>query len=285
VPTERWIYLASFALSVNLAVNYWTHEVALHDHRSSEGHVPVPSSLAHILGGFFVGVGTKIGNGCTTGHGICGIGRFSPRSLAAVTTFTGMSILTTFLVAPGRSWSNFTNWLRTDKLPEVSPLASALITGGLCWIAMTRPVHQADETDSRKTFGAAVSGALFATGLAVSGMTKNSKVHDFLCFSNIATDLFDPTLMAVMIAGIGSSWLSYQFVTGYSSLDGLAQECPVALPQGSTFSVPASRVIDGRLLIGTTIFGFGWYVYMSLGKSTLVFFKELDRSTTTNAGD
>jgi len=45
-----------------------------------------------IFGGLLVGVGTKIGNGCTSGHGVCGISRFSIRSIVATITFilTGM---------------------------------------------------------------------------------------------------------------------------------------------------------------------------------------------------
>lgn len=39
------------------------------------------------LGGLLVGVGTALGNGCTSGHGVCGLGRRSPRSLGAVMTF------------------------------------------------------------------------------------------------------------------------------------------------------------------------------------------------------
>lgn len=40
-----------------------------------------------ILAGALVGVGTKIGNGCTSGHGVCGISRFSARSIIATVTF------------------------------------------------------------------------------------------------------------------------------------------------------------------------------------------------------
>ncbi len=40
-----------------------------------------------ILGGVAVGIGTRLGNGCTSGHGVCGLARFSVRSLAAVLTF------------------------------------------------------------------------------------------------------------------------------------------------------------------------------------------------------
>lgn len=40
-----------------------------------------------VLAGLLVGVGTRIGNGCTSGHGVCGLSRMSPRSLASVLTF------------------------------------------------------------------------------------------------------------------------------------------------------------------------------------------------------
>ena len=42
-----------------------------------------PASLL-LAAGFLVGFGTRLGNGCTSGHGVCGLGRFSKRSLAAV---------------------------------------------------------------------------------------------------------------------------------------------------------------------------------------------------------
>jgi uncharacterized membrane protein YedE/YeeE len=44
--------------------------------------------------GLLVGFGTKLGNGCTSGHGVCGIGRASPRGLAATCTFILFGILT-----------------------------------------------------------------------------------------------------------------------------------------------------------------------------------------------
>ena len=47
-----------------------------------------------IVGGLFVGMGTKIGNGCTSGHGICGISRFSLRSIIATVSFILTGIIT-----------------------------------------------------------------------------------------------------------------------------------------------------------------------------------------------
>ena len=47
-----------------------------------------------IIGGLFVGVGTKIANGCTSGHGVCGISRFSIRSITATISFIFTGIIT-----------------------------------------------------------------------------------------------------------------------------------------------------------------------------------------------
>lgn len=54
-----------------------------------------------LLAGLLVGVGTRIGNGCTSGHGVCGISRFSPRSVAATLTFIGAGALTVLLTGGG----------------------------------------------------------------------------------------------------------------------------------------------------------------------------------------
>lgn len=56
--------------------------------------VPLPLILA---GGFIVGVGTKLGSGCTSGHGICGIGRLSVRSIIATCTFMLLGFITVYL--------------------------------------------------------------------------------------------------------------------------------------------------------------------------------------------
>lgn len=46
------------------------------------------------LAGLLVGVGTRIGGGCTSGHGVCGVARFSPRSLVATMVFVGVGMIT-----------------------------------------------------------------------------------------------------------------------------------------------------------------------------------------------
>jgi len=54
--------------------------------------------VSMILGGLLVGIGTRMGNGCTSGHGVCGLGRLSVRSLGAVLTFLATAMVTVFVV-------------------------------------------------------------------------------------------------------------------------------------------------------------------------------------------
>jgi uncharacterized protein len=51
-----------------------------------------------LLGGVIVGYGTSMGSGCASGHGVCGLGRLSKRSLVAVLTFLSTGILTTYFI-------------------------------------------------------------------------------------------------------------------------------------------------------------------------------------------
>jgi len=66
------------------------------------GSVPVPRSNFPVwllaAAGVLVGFGTALARGCTSGHGVCGLGRLSLRSLVATLTFLSVGLLTTFVV-------------------------------------------------------------------------------------------------------------------------------------------------------------------------------------------
>ena len=83
---------------------------------------------AFLLGGFLVGFGTKLGNGCTSGHGLCGMPRFSIRSWVSVFTFFSVALLT----------ANFLNAsvLNLDKtqILSVDSDFNAMLVGGICAI-------------------------------------------------------------------------------------------------------------------------------------------------------
>ncbi|NVJ57691.1 MAG: YeeE/YedE family protein [Vibrionaceae bacterium] len=55
------------------------------------------STLILALAGLLVGIGTRLGNGCTSGHGICGIGRLSKRSMVATCVFMFVAAVTVFV--------------------------------------------------------------------------------------------------------------------------------------------------------------------------------------------
>lgn len=58
-----------------------------------------PKSLGfYVVSGLAVGYGARLGSGCPSGHGICGLSRLSPRSLAATITFMSTAIATAFVV-------------------------------------------------------------------------------------------------------------------------------------------------------------------------------------------
>jgi uncharacterized membrane protein YedE/YeeE len=68
--------------------------------RLSGHHIPgtlTQGTPLAIVAGLLVGFGTRLGNGCTSGHGLCGLGNRSPRSLVAVVIFFGVAAITVFV--------------------------------------------------------------------------------------------------------------------------------------------------------------------------------------------
>ena len=59
--------------------------------------MPNTNPIIIILGGLLVGYGTQLGSGCTSGHGVCGIGRLSIRSIIGTCIFVGAGVLTVLL--------------------------------------------------------------------------------------------------------------------------------------------------------------------------------------------
>lgn len=60
-------------------------------------NVSAPWSLI-VVAGLLVGIGTRLGAGCTSGHGVCGLSRFSPRSLVATLTFMATGFITATVI-------------------------------------------------------------------------------------------------------------------------------------------------------------------------------------------
>lgn len=64
--------------------------------KAFDGNLPT-ANWTVIVAGLLVGFGTVLGNGCTSGHGVCGISRLSPRSLIATMTFMGAGIASVYI--------------------------------------------------------------------------------------------------------------------------------------------------------------------------------------------
>lgn len=80
----QWAFVLGLLMS-GLIVHWFYHPIKLQ----------IESNMfVLIVAGLLVGFGTRLGNGCTSGHGVCGIARFSPRSLVATITFISIGILT-----------------------------------------------------------------------------------------------------------------------------------------------------------------------------------------------
>jgi hypothetical protein len=84
----RWLFL------IGLVAGSLVYEYAL-------APQPTPTynfaPVTMVVAGLLVGFGTRMGNGCTSGHGVCGLGRLSGRSLVAVITFMAAGIVTVFI--------------------------------------------------------------------------------------------------------------------------------------------------------------------------------------------
>lgn len=195
---------------------------------------------AWIIGGFLVGWGTRMGNGCTSGHGVCGLPRFAPRSIAATCTFmaTGFMIATLRYYVPflnngpsfGADYAPVWRWVALGVLIAINLYALFLILA----------------TAGRRLelLLSYFFGLLFGLGLVISGMCRISKIQNFL----IIGDVWDPSLMFVMASAVAINVVTFNYILR-------KVEKPV---MGGTYGVPPRGVIDLRLLGGAAIFGLGW---------------------------
>ena len=260
-PLQHWklFFLSSFLLiSRYFLVPRFEN---LHDIADSR------STLAYITAGLFVGFGTKLGNGCTSGHGICGLGRLSIRSFSAVLTFMLSAVATTYMTQNDDIWRNIVTATEdTRAVANPTQIASQASFAIILFLALTGALvsifRAKKETPSYfKNLVGLVTGCLFASGLFISGMVNPDVVSSFLNVSGIPLGTWDPSLVAVMGSGVVFSFLSYQMIDGYqlSSLFGATTNNGLSKPLvGPKFSIPTNSQVDHSLLVGAASFGVGW---------------------------
>eukprot|EP00815_Leptocylindrus_aporus_P010031 CAMPEP_0116068144 /NCGR_PEP_ID=MMETSP0322-20121206/11482_1 /TAXON_ID=163516 /ORGANISM="Leptocylindrus danicus var. apora, Strain B651" /LENGTH=369 /DNA_ID=CAMNT_0003555191 /DNA_START=279 /DNA_END=1385 /DNA_ORIENTATION=+ len=249
---------------------------------AESGAVPAVSFLGYGISGLLVGLGTRIGNGCTSGHGICGLARLSRRSFASVITFMSFGIIVASSITADSKIASicYTSAQDTMKPSTVSKnigtglpfLALYVLAKKLYYSHVSSKIHPINEVENTKLaieksnnnmkmVPAGLSGALFSFGLVLSTMVKPSKIFGFLNVRGFSKGNYDPTLIAVMSSGLLLSFASYQFVNGYSLIYKKAMEKPYFLQECSSngkFFIPSNRVIDKKLTLGASLFGIGW---------------------------
>lgn len=244
----------------------------------SFGDPPAMKPAAIALAGVLTGFGARLGSGCTSGHGICGLSRLSPRSAVAVVTFMTTGAITSYL-ARETSLSEYVFEPNDDKTKaEVKEkkresiysylLPAAVATGGcvllfsknewlarlLCRSPAASPSMKSSMLEHSVSLAAA---ALFGTGLSISGMCNPERVSGFLNFSG--EQGFDPTLVGVMAGGVlfnlATFWKMHLLNV---SCKCSTQPTPPLSKIIKIGMVAENLVINWRLLLGSAVFGIGW---------------------------
>ncbi|KAI0564854.1 hypothetical protein FGB62_22g120 [Gracilaria domingensis] len=195
----------------------------------------IPPELL-VLSGILVGAGTRIGNGCTSGHGICGLARLSTRSLVAVLTFMIVA-MTVATLNP---------FVHIHSHSSAQPLSAAHLAV-LATLSLSIPPLLA--MLNAKVALRYSLGIIFAAGLIISGMWHPSKTLGFLRFPSpfAKAPRWDPSLLFVFVGALPVAFAGFQpILNGIKPL--LAEK----------HSFPTRTDIDKRLLLGSAMFGAGW---------------------------
>jgi uncharacterized protein len=219
-----------------------------------------------LAAGALVGVGSALGGGCTSGHGICGNARLSARSAA----FTGVMMAAGAAAAAlsgapaavgltgGGGGGGFA--VAAYAAPAAGAVGTAarlaaVAVGTLAALALAGRKHRARSAPAVEVVAEAATGGLFALGLGVSGMLRPAKVIGFLSPLGGAGGGWDPSLGLVMAGALAIAAPVFQRVL--ASLRGGKAAKPAC---ASGFTLPSKTAIDGRLLAGAAVFGAGWGV-------------------------
>jgi uncharacterized protein len=254
-----------------------------------------PATVETLLAGILVGFGTRMGTGCTSGHGlalfplsvsssnllsgICGLPRLSLRSLVAVGTFMVGGAATAFFKRYIEAHNTFP--LLVQEIPlslfQVNPAVDLLLPTVVSYVAfyallklkdmaLGKPTSAAPHSTLMHTIIDHLSSYLaaltFGYGLVKSGMCSSDRVVNFLDFSS--PNGWDPSLMAVMGSGVILNLISFNVLhigdhqaatCPYPSGHEKASTMKKSLKIGST---PENTLITDKLIIGSLIFGMGW---------------------------
>ena len=189
-----------------------------------------------------MGIGTRSGRGCTSGHGICGLPRLAPRSWIAVPCFMGIAAATVAVTRHAAKLDTSGPW----QVAEIQwppkwefPVAAAASGFFLATLAVFLPSRPWSFVSPM------VCGIIFGSGLGVAGMTSQAKVLDFLDFGGT----WDPSLAFVMGLGLCVSFPAF-LLAEREGRRPLCEDC--------SFEKPSKTGNYGSLVLGSIFFGLGW---------------------------
>lgn len=243
--------------------------VLLSLHRpQSFGQLTALSSAALFGAGVITGFGTRLAGGCTSGHGLCGLPRRSPRSLVAVLTFMTTGAITAYFANLPENRAILED-NRNDVIGPLIPGILASVVGlyaslnmkavkdkvvkffaGLSSAATGNSIHP-----NHMHLAAIATSVAFGLGLGVSGMCNPARVIRFLNFSG--ADGWDPTLASVLGAGVLVTFSAFHYfkytntVVVLHPTESLGNVLKIGMVQ-------PNLVIDWKLLVGSALFGVGW---------------------------
>jgi len=203
------------------------------------------SLIGYFVSGLLVGFGTKLANGCTSGHGLNGLARLSKRSFLSVFLFLSFAIG----IATLRYNYKFLNENQAMKIAndlyntEFHLIFFGLFSFILFCIIIYMYIKSTWE-NILDIFISFLTGSFFAIGLTISGMNRRSKVINFLTIY----ENWDPSLMFVLFVGTGVNFFAFLIMKKYYEKPILAEK----------FGTPKKTDIDWRLVLGSIIFGLGW---------------------------
>ncbi len=229
-----------------------------------------------ITAGLITGFGTRLAKGCTSGHGLCGLARRSPRSLTAVLTFMATGGMMATVTRMPSIHSLLTSASIFDNLKNVTLenpsmfLAPTVAVLGFSFLKnMLSGSGKAKSSSNWSmhliSFGSAL---LFGLGLGFSGMCSTERVLRFLDFSGAAG--WDPTLAAVLGGGVCVTGLIFPFL---HSTDCKSFCTSASLKNTIKMGMcPENTKIDWQLIVGSALFGMGWGLFGACPGPALVSF-------------
>ena len=196
-----------------------------------------------ILAGFLVGFGAKMANGCTSGHGICGLPRLSKRSFVAIFLFMifGILIATIRYYIPFlRPYSYAFNVWESNFIYYITLI---LCFAGFL-LVLWKSFKSGNKDKVRDIVVSFVIGNLFTFGLIQSGMVQRHVVVEFLTIGKV----WNIQLAFVLGAAVGINFFTFNFILKKITRPRYKEK----------YDLPTNTEIDNKLCVGAAIFGLGW---------------------------